>query len=913
MTVELLPLTAKATLEEVGGKALNLMRMARAGFPVPPGFVVPTDAYRAFVAQNGLQAVIAKALADAAPDAPFALEAASARIREAFYRGQLPAGLPEALERAWRDLGAPPVAMRSSATAEDLPDLSFAGQQETYLNVVGAEALQQAVLGCWASLWTARAIGYRARNGIPHEEAALAVVVQQMVPADVSGVLFTANPLTGRRTETVIEATLGLGEALVSGRVEPDQYVVVREGGGWRIREKKLGTKATVIRPAPEGGTWIEEEEHADRQALPDPLILRLTEWGARIHDLFGSPQDVEWAVLDPEGEARICIVQSRPITSLYPLPENLPPEPLRVLVGLHLVQGLHDPLTPLGREVLLVVLLGAGRIFGYPVKLREQTFIFEAGERLWFNIATILRHPIGREVFQRFFSAIDPPAVRLVRQLLDDPRMCPGRLLLPPRVLVHIASFALRMLAAVLQAWRDPEAARRRFEEAVQEALQPLDTALGAAAGGDPWAGLQAVVEAVPRMDRFFPEVMLPKGFTMVVAGWLPFFGVLQRQARRAAQALGDPTLAHLPLEITRGLPHNVTTEMDLALWDIARRLQENPKASAWLRDGSPEALAEAWCRGEVPAAVREALAPFLERYGARGVGEIDIGRPRWGEDPQQVLHTLQGYLRITDPEQAPDAVFARGAQQAQDALERLDAAVRGLPGGWLRARLVRWAADRYRALGGTREAPKFAAVRMLDRVRRALLAVARDLHALGELERPDDIFYLRLDELARCVAARRILPEAREAVQQRRAVAEREARRRRLPRLLLSDGTTFYEAPPEAPIEVADDARVLRGDPVSPGVVEGTVRVVFAPHEAHLQPGEILVCRGTDPAWTPLFLVAGGLVMEVGGVMTHGAVVAREYGIPAVVGVHRATERLHTGQRVRVEGTTGVVVVLE
>ncbi len=308
----------------------------------------------------------------------------------------------------------------------------------------------------------------------------------------------------------------------------------------------------------------------------------------------------------------------------------------------------------------------------------------------------------------------------------------------------------------------------------------------------------------------------------------------------------------------------------------------------------------------------MRAALEPFLERYGARGVGEIDIGRPRWEEDPRQVFRTLQGYLAITDPDQAPDAVFARGAQQAEVALERLEAAVRRLPGGRWRARLVRWAATRYRALGGTREAPKFAAVRLLGRVRRAFLTVARQLHARGELEQPEDIFYLRLEELARCAAARRVLPEARAAIRQRRAAAEREARRQRLPRVLLSDGTAFYEAPPEAPAEAADEAHILRGDPVSPGVAEGAVRVVFDPHAADLQPGEILVCRGTDPAWTPLFLVAGGLVMEVGGMMTHGAVVAREYGIPAVVGVHRVTERLRTGQRVRVDGLRGVVTVL-
>lgn len=912
-TLKLLPLTAEATLEQVGGKALNLMRMARAGFPVPSGFVVPTDAYQTFVAQNGLDAVIAEASADATPGDPGSLEIASRCIREAFHRGRLPAGLPGALEQAWRNLGEHPVAVRSSATAEDLPDLSFAGQQETYLNVVGVGALCRAVVDCWASLWTARAIGYRARNGIPHEEAALAVVVQRMVPADVSGVLFTANPVSGNRTETVIEATLGLGDILVAGRVEPDRYVVAREGNRLRIMDRKLGAKATIVRSRPEGGIQMEEEEHTDSPALPDPVILRLAEWGERIQALFASPQDVEWAVVDPEGEASIWILQSRPITSLYPLPENLPREPLRVLVGLHTVQGVHEPLTPLGREVLAHPVLGVGRVFGYPVDPYDQRTIFEAGERLWINITPLLRHPLGRRVFPRFFGAADPPTARLARQLLDDPRLGPGRALPPVRALIHGVGFALRMAAAAVRAWRDPDTARQRFEEAVQEALGLLDAALDAAEPDDPWATLQAVVEAVPRLNDFFPEVLLPKGFSLVLAGLVPFFGILQRQARRAAQALSEPSLARLPLEITRGLPHNVTTEMDLALWDMARRLREDPEAAAWLVDHSVEALATAWRQGEAPRAVRAVVEPFLERYGTRAVGEVDIGRPRWEEDPRQVLRTLRGYLLITDPDQAPDVVFARGAQQAQTALEHLEVAVRRLPGGRWRARLVHWAATRYRALGGMREAPKFAAVRVLGRVRRALLAAARTLHARGELDSPDDLFYLRLEELARCAALRQLLPEAREAIRQRRVVAAREARRRRLPRLLLSDGTAFYEAPPEAPDATADEAHVLRGDPVSPGVVEGRVRVVFDPHDGRLEPGEILVCRGTDPAWTPLFLVAGGLVMEVGGTMTHGSVVAREYGIPAVVGVHRATERLCTGQRVRVDGSQGVVAILE
>lgn len=910
--LDLFPLTAEAALAQVGGKALNLMRMARAGFPVPRGFVVPTGAYQAFVSQNGLDGVIAEALASVDPNDPGSLERASRAIREAFRSGRWPVGLPEAVARAWRNLGECPVAVRSSATAEDLPDLSFAGQQETYLNVVGVDRLLRAVVDCWASLWTARAIGYRARHGIPHEEAALAVVVQEMVPADVSGVLFTANPVTGKRTETVIEASLGLGDALVSGRVEPDRYVVVRDDGRLRVAQQKVGAKAAATRPAPGGGAQIREGQASDRQALSVPVILRLAEWGERIQALFGSPQDVEWAVVDPEGEARIWLLQSRPITSLYPLPENLPLKPLRVLVGLHLVQGVHEPLTPLGRDVLTHLLLGAGRIFGYAVEPDHQTALFEAGERLWANITPLLGHPVGRRAFPRIFGAADPPTARLVRQLLDDPWIRSGAARPRARALLCGAGFAGRMVVAAAQAWRDPDTARRRFEAAAQKALQSVESAMAAAEAADPWTGLQAVVDATRRLNRLFPEVLLPKGFSLVLAG-ATCLGILQRQARRAARALGEPSLARIPLEIARALPHNVTTEMDLALWDVARRLRRDPEAAAWLSGRPPETLAAAWRQGEAPQAVREALAPFLERYGARGVGEIDIGRPRWEEDPRPVFRTLQGYLAITGPEQAPDAVFARGAQQAQAALERLEAAVGRLPGGWWRARLVHWAATRYRALGGMREAPKFAAVRMLARMRRAVLAVGSTLHARGELDRPDDLFYLRLEELARCAALRRLLPDARESIRRRRAAAEREARRRRLPRLLLSDGTAFYEGPVEAPAEAADGERLLRGDPVSPGVAEGRVRVVFDPHEGQLQPGEILVCRGTDPAWTPLFLLAGGLVMEVGGMMTHGAVVAREYGIPAVVGVYRATERLRTGQRVRVDGSTGVVVIVD
>ena len=297
------------------------------------------------------------------------------------------------------------------------------------------------------------------------------------------------------------------------------------------------------------------------------------------------------------------------------------------------------------------------------------------------------------------------------------------------------------------------------------------------------------------------------------------------------------------------------------------------------------------------------------MRTYGMRGLGEIDIGRPRWREQPEHIMQVLQSYLAIDDPVQAPDAVFARGIESAAVAATRLEAAVRKTRGGRLKARLVRWAVTRYRALAGMREAPKFFAIRMMGIIRAGLLQSGERFVAIGQLEQADDLFFLYLRELQEIAARQEISPALRTSIAQRRALRARELRRKQQPRVLLSDGTAYYEG-----VRAANgDASVLVGDPVSPGVAEGVVRVVFNPNGTQLVPGEILVCPGTDPAWTPLFLAAGGLVMEVGGMMTHGSVVAREYGIPAVVGVHEATTRLQTGQRVRVDGATGIILLLD
>lgn len=896
-----LPLTSpEATLETVGGKGANLARLARAGLPVPGAFLLPVGAYRTFVAENGLAKVIEAALQGLDVTAPAALEAASAQIRSAFAGGMLSLPLRAALDEGYRSLGDAPVAVRSSATAEDLPDMSFAGQQDTYLNVRGIQALQDAVVACWSSLWTARAIGYRARNGVSHGSVALAVVVQEMVPAQASGVLFTANPLSGRRTETVVDATLGLGEALVSGQVEPDHYVV--ESATGVILHKSLGSKAAVIVGAAGGGTVTQRQDHGTQQAVPDDVIGELAALGRRVQELYGAPQDIEWAWAN----GRIDLLQARPITSLYPLPDGMPLEPVQAMTAFAAIQGVFEPFTPLGQDSIKLLLSSVRRLLGYAPDFGRQTLVVSAGERLYINVTPVLSNQIGRNIVPYIASAIDPGVALAYRQVVQDPHFAPAGPVMRPDTLRRLMPFAGRMARRIVRTWRDPDGARRQLTSTMDAWVEQSTAA--AAPTGDLWRDFDRTLDLLLSIADLMPNLVVPLGVATVIAGMAPFFGILERFATEAAEASGRPEVAQLPLTIARSLPYNVTTEMDLALWQAAEIIRSDAAEMRAFQEAPAAELAAGYLAGRLPPVTQMAVAIFMYQYGMRGPGEIDIGRPRWCEQPEPLMQTIQSYLAIADPEFAPDAVFARGLAHAEAAAAQLLAAVAATPGGRVKQHLVRWGIGRYRAVAGLREAPKFFAVRMMNIMRRGLLRSGAQLAADGQLEQPGDLFFLTVSELQEIGSRHSVSPALRERVTERRALREREMRRRQLPRVLLSDGTAYY-----AGVQAAGDSdHILLGDPVSPGVVEGIVHVVLSPSGAQLAPGEILVCPGTDPAWTPLFLAAGGLVMEVGGMMTHGSVVAREYGIPAVVGVHEATSRLHDGQRIRVDGMTGTITLL-
>jgi rifampicin phosphotransferase len=910
----------RATLPVVGGKGASLARLVAAGLPAPPGFHVTTAAYAAFVSEAGLQTVILGALAGADPARPETLDAASAAIGEAFRSAALPAGLEAAVRQAYLDLpeegspAGPAVAVRSSATAEDLPELSFAGQHDTYLNVIGPAALLRALVDCWASLWTARAIGYRARNAVAEADIALAVVVQVMVQSEVSGVLFTADPLTGRRNRIVIDATLGLGEALVSGRVEPDHYAFDPAAGV--ILERRLGSKAVSVRAQAGGGTATVMEAAAVRQALPDAQIGELAGLVQRIAVLYGSPQDIEWAWAG----GRFFILQSRPITSLFPLPgpmsDRVPTGPLQVWLSFAAVQGVLDPLTPAGQGGITALIAAGGRMLGYGTTPANQTAFVEAAERFFINLTPFVRNAATRPIVRGLPSVIDPASEQAILALLEEPALGPVARRISARTLRHLLPAFLPLAGRFLFSLVWPDTMRTRAFSRADELAGRFGAEMRAAQGS---AARLAVME---RMLAVVPPTLL----SHVIPCFAPSMAMLNLLFRLARSVDGGRETV---LEITRGLPHNVTTEMDLALWAVAQQIRADPASRACFDaagagptgataaamgaaavGASAPDLSRAYLAGTLPEVAQQALAGFLERYGMHGVAEIDLGRTRWRNDPTPLIQSLQSYLTIEDPEAAPYRVFARGALTARAAIERLAAQVRHTSGGRRRALLVRFAASRLRALGGMREFPKFVAVRMLGLAHEALLASGRELAGQGALERPEDIFFLRLDELRAAEKDGHATGGWRPLIAARRAVYERERRRTRLPRVLLSDGRAFYEGVRAAPGAAAG---TLAGSPVSPGVAEGLVRIVLDPHGTQLAPGEILVCPGTDPAWTPLFLSAGALVMEVGGLMTHGAVVAREYGIPAVVGVHEATTRLRTGQRVRVDGTSGMIVVLD
>jgi rifampicin phosphotransferase len=885
-----LPLTAlDASMHPlVGGKAANLGELIRAGFSVPSGFCVTTATYALLSDGASLELILEELTSTRAEETARLVELAAA-ARATLMQAPVPTGAAEALTSAYRALGngnPVPVAVRSSATAEDLPSASFAGQQETYLNVVGVEALLTAVQQCFVSLWTERAVSYRASLGIDPRTVRLAVVVQRMVDAQVAGVLFTANPLTGKRHQAVIDANPGLGEAVASGATNPDHFVVNTTTS--EIAERRLGDKRMVIQPMPGGGTkTIEKAESSPESCLSDAQIRTLAELGAQVEAHYGAPQDIEWAI---DASSQIFLLQARPVTTLFPLPAPASPtdEALRVYLSFNIQQGTYRPFTPMGISATRLLASSIPKLAGFPPRdpLAGPRFVTEAASRIFFDVTAALRSSFGRTFLIQAMSEAEVHAATIFQQLVSDPRLS----LVPTRRWPMFRSMALLLVRTgipwyLFRALLSPKAAHARLLRYIRT-LRSAGTDKGNASASDCLATVEQLFsDALPRLLSGASPIMLGGMQTFALAGNL----------------LGDLATEGERQVVLRGAPYNPTTEMNLALWTLAKQVQADPAMTRLVRDTPPVRLAEGYRNGSLPLPLQHGLANFLATYGHRSVAELDLGVPRWSEDPTYVLGILASYQEMRDPAQAPDVQFQRAADEAEAMVAELTRRAKRV--SWLRGLLVGFCLRRARALGGMREMPRFCITLLLSRARGLLWPVGEKLAEAGRLEQAEDIFFITLPEASSALTG----TDLRALVRERRTSYAQELARRHVPLVLLSDGTEPDFRPPVA----ASTAGALQGTPASPGIVTASARVILDPHGARLDHGEILVAPSTDPGWTPLFLTAGGLVMEMGGAMAHGAIVAREYGIPAVVGVPGAIERISTGSRITVDGTAGIVVI--
>jgi rifampicin phosphotransferase len=844
-----------------GGKGAHLGELSRIeGVRVPAGFCVTTDAFRRVMEEAPSIADLLDRLSRLKPDDREAIRACSAELRQTLEGIVVPDDVAAAITSALARLGERAAyAVRSSATAEDLPAASFAGQQDTYLNVVGPRAILQHVSRCWASLFTERAVTYRLRNGFEHRKVHMAVVVQQMVFPQAAGIQFTADPVTSNRKVASVEACFGLGEALVSGLVNADVYQV----RGGEIIAKAVAAKRLAIHASPAGGTQEEaiEPERQEQPALTDAQVVRLAQLGRRIEAHFGRPQDIEWCLVDDSFQ----IVQSRPITTLFPIPES-GDEENHVYVSVGHQQMMTDPMKPLGLSFW---------------QMTTPAPMAEAGGRLFVDVTQRLASPATRTGLLEALTRSDPLIGDALQTILDR-----GGFIRP---LPDEGSPGSPFGGAPAPIESDPAIVTEligRNEASVATLKREIRVRSGSALLDFILADIQELRRILfdPQSHRVFMSAM-------EAAWWLN---------DHLLAWLGEKNVADT---LTQSVPHNVTSEMGLALLDVADVIRPHPEVVAFLQHVEGEDFLDELVKLPGGRDARDALRAWLDKYGMRCVGEIDITKPRWSERPTALVPVILGNVKNFEPG-AGARRFEQGRQEAQKKSRELLERLRALPDGEQKAQEVRSKIDRVRTFIGYREYPKYGMVSRYFVYKQALLDEAERLVRAGVLREKEDIFFLRFQELQNVVRTNQVDDEL---IRQRKD-AFRSYQALTPPRVLTSDGETL--AGEYRRDDLPTDALV--GLPVSAGTVEGRARVILDMAAADVEPGDILVTAHTDPSWSPLFVAIAGLVTEVGGLMTHGAVIAREYGLPAVVGVERATHLIQDGQRIRVNGTDGYVEIL-
>lgn len=847
----------------VGGKGLHLGELSKIqGIQVPEGFCVTTAGYQKAIEQNETLQALLDQLTMLKVENRDQIGKISREIRQTIMEAEIPSDVVKAVACYLSRYGEEHAyAVRSSATSEDLPHASFAGQQDTYLNITGVDAILQHISKCWASLFTDRAVIYRMQNGFDHSQVYLSVIIQRMVFPQASGILFTADPVNGNRKLLSIDAGFGLGEALVSGLVSPDCYKV-QDG---QIVDKRIEAKKKAVYGRKEGGTETQEIDlHQQKiQTLTDEQILQLARIGRQIEAHFGQPQDIEWC-LDRD---TFYIVQSRPITTLYPVPEANDQEN-HVYISVGHQQMMTDPIKPLGLSFFLLTTSAPMR---------------KAGGRLFVDVTHHLASPKVREVFLKGRGQHDPllkDALMTIIVRRDFIKPIPDKTApIPGKGNADIPD----------QTENDPAIVSdliKSSETSIEELKQNIQTKSGSDL-------LRFILDDIQELKKilFNPKSSVLIRTAMDASSWIN---------EKMNEWLGEKNAADT---LSQSVSHNITSEMGLALLDVADVIRPYPEIIAYLEDVKDDSFLDELVKFEGGQEIHDAIYAFLNKYGMRCAGEIDMTRTRWSEKPTALVPMILNNLKNFEPN-ASRQKFEQGRQEAlkkeQELLDRL----KQLPDGEQKAKETERMIRIIRNFSGFREYPKYGMVSRYFVYKQALLKEAEQLAEAGIIQEKEDIYYLTFEELQEVVRTNILDYQIISTRKDEYKVYEKLSP----PRVITSDGEIVTGEYKRENLP----AGAIAGLPVSSGVIEGRARVILNMEDANLEEGDILVTSFTDPSWTPLFVSIKGLVTEVGGLMTHGAVIAREYGLPAVVGVENATQLIKDGQRIRVHGTEGCIEIL-
>ncbi|MGZ9644352.1 phosphoenolpyruvate synthase [Bacillus cereus] len=853
-------------LSLVGGKGLNLGELTNIqGIQVPEGFCVTTVGYEKAIEQNEELQTLLQQLTKLKMEERAQIGEMSKKIREVIMAVEIPTDVVEAVAHYLSRFGNEHAyAVRSSATAEDLPYASFAGQQDTYLNIIGEEAILQHVRKCWASLFTERAVTYRIQNGFKHNQVSICVVVQKMVFPEASGILFTADPITSNRKVLSIDASFGLGEALVSGLVSADNYKV-KEGG---ISETMIATKKIAIYALKEGGTETKQIDPVQQklQTLSEQQILQLAQIGRQIEAYFGCPQDIEWCLVDDT----FYIVQSRPITTLYPIPEVNDGEN-HVYISVGHQQMMTDAMKPLGLSFFLLTTSAPMR---------------KAGGRLFVDATQQLALPASRDYLINTLGKSDPLVRDALTTIIERDDFIQ---LLPDDEKEKDLSKNVPSASSQQQPENDPEIVTNLIKNS-QTSIEELKRNMQTKSGVDV---LDFILEDIQQLKKV---LFNSQSIAIIMAGMNASSWINEKME----QWLGEKNAADV---LSQSVQNNITSEMGLALLDVADVIRPYPEVIAYLQHVEDDSFLNELVQFKGGEKARDAISAFLNKYGMRCSGEIDITKTRWSEKPTTIIPMIVNNIRDFEAG-ASKRKFEEGLQEAVKKEEELVNRLQHLPDSKQKVEETKRMIRNIRNCIGYREYPKYGMINRYFIYKQALLKEAEQLVQSGVIHEVDDIYYLTFEELHEVVRTNKLDYELIQKQKNDYKLYEKLTP----PRIMTSDGeiiTGKYKRE-----NLPDDAIV--GLPVSSGVIEGRARVILNMEEANLEEGDILVTAFTDPGWTPLFVSIKGLVTEVGGLMTHGAVIAREYGLPAVVGVENATKIIKDGQRIRVHGTEGYIEVL-